>query len=829
MLFLSHASLAIAVIATIIVIIATRTNGLDLTALRNANTALPSPGFQYSSNFAAFYHMVTPLDSRILPLCGNGLVDAQADYEAYYSTQPRDGFSLNLANFSNIDRTYYASTIQSRNFRIVADEVCDDGNRLDGDGCSADCLEFDAMLPSCQLAAPFPGQWEFLFYYNPSAPSFSAHEAVFGLKGDGIFSLTLTTTGINAEMLVNVGIAAQGATLVDSASGGSASGGGGPVIYMLQIGGSIATWSYGSGFSTLCSIAGAVSGNTFAQFIQGWSTATAGVAVVIATTGNSVVLADAQTCSVLQSLSYSGPLRSAPSVQVTDLSPTLPSCTTGVAVNGSRVWLTCGIVTANFVDGQPHGYWDGGAGELTGVLWTDMMNIALIPQIQAQITTEQRWNVQFSPEDGVMGQPSAQGVTSQIISLPIFYRILQSARALFVSTPAIQVLGSASLQAVASGGIDQCTSGGMCALDTPTEYNVLQPTSTFEIRSSPSSGQSYFDSLQSEVNSAPDDVTAVEGYTTYAATFGSLFQSILGGGIYGDSVKSMMQHGRTQALWFVQSGNLYEVGFGGTQYRFSNGQCLPSVLGTCSQPCTWAPLGGSCQPCSSGPASNAPNDVSVAFQLMCTSSQQACSSGGGSSGARRRRLLLLQAASPQPAEAITVQFAVITSLANATFPNASAVTCQPYVASSQYPNLPLWLCNVSVTGGDAASVMRLANALLARNGTGSILQRPAFVMSSTAQASPTTSSQAASSGLVLWQYVIIGVGGAVLLTGVIAVVVWCRRSRYYGYGKVAPSATPYNDDNHMELQPGPNNGPNLVIPDEQTAATEVKIGPGKRD
>ena len=70
----------------------------------------------------------TPLRADLAPLCGNGRLDTLVDYEAY------NGWN---------------ATVE---YRLKVNEVCDDGNRLDGDGCSADCASLDAFTPPCALA-----------------------------------------------------------------------------------------------------------------------------------------------------------------------------------------------------------------------------------------------------------------------------------------------------------------------------------------------------------------------------------------------------------------------------------------------------------------------------------------------------------------------------------------------------------------------------------------------------------------------------------------------------------------------------------------------------
>jgi len=68
-----------------------------------------------------------PEQEWFLPLCGNGKVDKIQDYELLASN--------------------------SKNYGVLfmGNEVCDDGNRLDGDGCSADCSDLDLFSDPCEL------------------------------------------------------------------------------------------------------------------------------------------------------------------------------------------------------------------------------------------------------------------------------------------------------------------------------------------------------------------------------------------------------------------------------------------------------------------------------------------------------------------------------------------------------------------------------------------------------------------------------------------------------------------------------------------------------
>jgi len=78
------------------------------------------------------------LPPTFLPLCGNGRLDTMEDY--------RKGA---------VDATFAGITPApeslSTDITITATEVCDDGNRLDFDGCSADCMHMDLWVAPCEL------------------------------------------------------------------------------------------------------------------------------------------------------------------------------------------------------------------------------------------------------------------------------------------------------------------------------------------------------------------------------------------------------------------------------------------------------------------------------------------------------------------------------------------------------------------------------------------------------------------------------------------------------------------------------------------------------
>ena len=57
---------------------------------------------------------------------------------------------------ASLQRGDHSGPIKNVSLRLAIDELCDDGNRLDGDGCSSDCAWRDALVPPCEVSAAYP-------------------------------------------------------------------------------------------------------------------------------------------------------------------------------------------------------------------------------------------------------------------------------------------------------------------------------------------------------------------------------------------------------------------------------------------------------------------------------------------------------------------------------------------------------------------------------------------------------------------------------------------------------------------------------------------------
>jgi cysteine-rich repeat protein len=140
-------------IALLLLSILEDVDGLNLSSVRRAlqTTGGGGGGGKQTRNVSYFKK---DLPQPIMPLCGNGRLDKRDDYETYFA-------NLGFGDVFHVPRRVITGGSgqgeeEVVGLKIVVDEVCDDGNRRDGDGCSADCLVRDKIDSSCEIAVRWP-------------------------------------------------------------------------------------------------------------------------------------------------------------------------------------------------------------------------------------------------------------------------------------------------------------------------------------------------------------------------------------------------------------------------------------------------------------------------------------------------------------------------------------------------------------------------------------------------------------------------------------------------------------------------------------------------
>jgi len=115
---------------------------------------------------------VMPLGAAFMPLCGNGRIDLLTDYVAYFGTSERQ--QMKVAQKYMLDGSTSSDLME---VQWAQDEMCDDGNRLDGDGCAADCLSVDAFVSPCLL--PVPPAVEDLVFWGKERALISLPDGIY--------------------------------------------------------------------------------------------------------------------------------------------------------------------------------------------------------------------------------------------------------------------------------------------------------------------------------------------------------------------------------------------------------------------------------------------------------------------------------------------------------------------------------------------------------------------------------------------------------------------------------------------------------------------------
>jgi cysteine-rich repeat protein len=123
--------------AALLLVVISRVVSFDLDAFRQSTVVSNAAHLRPVEWDNAFRRYQEPLGyPNFLPLCGNGVLNTKADYVAMYA----NGYPL-------LD---VSGRVPGVSVKIMADEACDDGNRFDGDGCSADCMDADLFQSVCE-------------------------------------------------------------------------------------------------------------------------------------------------------------------------------------------------------------------------------------------------------------------------------------------------------------------------------------------------------------------------------------------------------------------------------------------------------------------------------------------------------------------------------------------------------------------------------------------------------------------------------------------------------------------------------------------------------
>lgn len=503
--------------------------GLDLSTLRQTPSTITSSLEKLPINF--------------MPLCGNGRLDTAQDYTAYYALH---GGALSVPAYAIPGSTsVYGTMLVS--VEILANEVCDDGNTVDFDGCSADCLHLDLWTSACQLNLDggLAGLEAVLYTGGPSAllsASGGLYSVALAAEGGSVLTRLLQAKSFPVTDLFGF----SGVVILYSAP--------------LQ-----RLWQWDGALTSLAVLP-----------LKAWTShAFQTRDVVIANDDGEVMVYNLTTRSGATCSLGAG---------------RISSYCVFLGIQGDTLIMGCGtdritVGLSGSCDFIPQ------PSPARPSIWVDAFNFAAL---QSLFTRTVYYNMTLSSSVPI----DPPYFTEIYTPLGLWAEALSSSPRMWfppdntspTAVPPMPFLGDSALflasQAVVCGS-------GRCVFDMSPYYDLFGTNANLQgswqevlqyvvLNLTKGTGVSDFDSLYSN---APL-------YTSVLERWSEVFiQAVLPRGVLGS-----MQHPLSGNIWAIRADGLYEITKSGVPVRTGDGQCLPSNVALCPR-CQWAPAGSACAPC----------------------------------------------------------------------------------------------------------------------------------------------------------------------------------------------------------------------------------------
>jgi len=586
----------------------------DLSTLRQ--TEVP-PVFKRTVPFVA-------ADPAFFPLCGNGVLNTKEDYLRLYGP---DLESIPMMRYSKefLSKTFpsigQGNLNQMYAFTMITDEVCDDGNRRDLDGCSADCMVYDMLTSSCEIAMERQIKIEDVLPVPDSGDMVvSALDGIYLIKeGDFISNSIQKLTLLRAKSF--------------------------PIKSMYSYAGDLFFYS-----SIQQKVYLLVQLQKYKELVVRQDLSLdlkpSDSRVEVGVLGDILIFRDSQT------------------ILVEDITngKTIIKCTFPVVMDNTCNYVS--LLKGN-VRLECFSSWDAFNLKSTELkqedkckwekicyfcdsyygsnIWQDIIN-SFTSLIKYDAYPNTKFYSKFSPElkseYGIGIDMTPMFLRGQFLDALVFESMLNSPKRIFEQHfgSFLKYVGDelVTLILTAGGGEDRRTCGPeMCFFDRPVGYDALG-TSPY-LNTSPDI--KWNDFLQQLID---NELKRLASYTSAVKTLGDL-RFFNGSANYGKIIKDylimyrssilskiskrLFVHPKSNNMWMVRENSLYEISRSGVQVHVENGLCLPNFMAICPV-CFWAESGTACRPCSAGVA------TSAAWKISC---DVMCPSGPKSSS---RRLLL---------------------------------------------------------------------------------------------------------------------------------------------------------------------------------------------
>ena len=522
-----------------------------------------------------------PPPSQALYLCGNGVVNTIQDYK---------NLPLILQQ-------------QQEPVQIWADEECDDGNRLDFDGCSADCMHMDLWVSSCELQLPSNlVNMEAMLSLPDNKMLVSALDGLYVLKSEpdvGDTSVLLTSSVITKHFPVKD-------LFMDEVSGTV-------ILYQSTPEQMLWKWAPSSGGISLL--------KTVSMQLSPWSSS-----AYYDTTDNVLIMHDEHTivvydiasntinttvCTVAQSL---GPQWSYLGMQGPG------QVILGDITTNSRIVVQ--FYPQKLCTSLPYP----NAPQLQNDILSDAVT-TIMPAMDLRSV-----DYDFKLPDGLPTLfPVAPFYLTAYSPMGIFMEIpVGSERNYWTQTLDLtqlsHYLGDRTLfDAFVMNNRTYCQTSAKCVLDIPvdSDFFALTPSTTVT---------TWQDVLQDTIRREAQGIATFHQLYANTTLYSHVLNAWLTTFVQRTAQKRMtdlVRHMSSNNLWVLKNDTIYEIAKSGAQIRLPNSnKCLPTNVRVCSS-CYWGKAMEPCQPCSV-------QSSSLAWSIQC----QGCQG--------RRRHLLSQ--NPTPLE-----------------------------------------------------------------------------------------------------------------------------------------------------------------------------------
>lgn len=511
---------------------------------------------------------------KFMPLCGNGRIDTKADYIAYYQNASNRPLTLTKREILYMYRGLSDPETQySVSFSL--DEVCDDGNKVDFDGCSADCMHLDLWTSPCELAVDLNLEYEDLIYDT-------ARRSMVVSAKTGIYELDMvsaTSTSLTARL-----IAPKTIQVTDIFRNSTSL-----ILYSAE---QQAFWQLVDGASTVTLLAEI-------QHLAKWNPSSV-IRHCHQNPDGSVVIYDADKMVYLPTLTSTsyGFCSFGRAVSVCIFSQPQPNRASLFICGPIRVIIgpgICQVLTTPAIENDGS-IWRDVFNKISYETFTLQMSVlstySVSPPIVPSLSPELSFEM-YHPMGGFMeGAPgNARRLGDFTSNAGIFYYVGDN------------TLLDMAIPADFNENSKTCGSD-RCIFDIDRGYDIFSQNPLKN-----SFGKTWNDFLQEQISQEAtvspqlSNLASLKSdpqrYDRLLDSFASAFRSTVSPLV----ALAIQKHPVTLNTWALRKDKLIEISKSGVQLKRADGKCIPSGVALCPY-CFWAPNGQKCRPCSEKDASS---------------------------------------------------------------------------------------------------------------------------------------------------------------------------------------------------------------------------------